>query len=102
MDEMTLLALSLAVVWGGVWAAFLQFTQMGRFLAVQRTWITVVVGVGGDLALMALCVPFEVWLRVAGIVALSGMGIITRSLINEWSEMQELGTALRGEDTSGE
>jgi len=38
-----------ALCWGILLAVFLQFSRMGRFLAVERTWITVVVGVGVDL-----------------------------------------------------
>lgn len=43
------LGLVLAVIWGGIWAVTLQYVPLGRFLAARRTWLTVVVGVGGDL-----------------------------------------------------
>lgn len=98
MTGMTLLALLLAFVWGGIWAAFLQFTPLGRFLAVQRTWITVVIGVGGDLAIALLCVEFEVWARFAGVVVLSAICIVARSLANERNEVDELGRVLRGDE----
>jgi len=42
----------LALVWGGIWAAFLQWTRPGWFLANKRTWLTVVVGVGVDLGII--------------------------------------------------
>jgi len=98
MDEMTLFALFLALIWGVVWAVILQFTRMGQFLVHQRTWITVVIGVGGDLVIAAVCVPFDGWWRVAAIVVLSSVGIIARSLINEWGDVQELKRQLNGDE----
>ncbi len=83
---MTYFTLFLALIWGGVWAAFLQFVPLGRFLAQKRTWITVVVGVGGDLLIASLVVPWDVWKWFALIVACSSLGIIARSLFNEWDE----------------
>lgn len=32
------LAIALAAVWGAVWAAFLQYTAFGRWMAERRTW----------------------------------------------------------------
>lgn len=90
MDQLTLFAFFLALIWGFVWAMLLQFTDWGRFLARRRTWLTVVIGVGVDLGLALLCVPITWWWRVVAIVALSSIGIITRSLSNEYSETMEL------------
>jgi len=103
MIDLVLLALILGFVWGGLWAAFLQFTEVGRFLALHRTWLTVVVGVGVDLLILLLCVSFEVWLQVAGVVALSGVCIITRSLLNERRELREwIEEAGGNKDTTGQ
>lgn len=77
------LALTLALIWGAIWAAFLQLTPWGHYLAVRRTWITVVVGVGIDLLLMLLVVPLATWFLIVGIIAASAIGIIARSLYNE-------------------
>lgn len=79
-------ALILAAFWGIVWALCLQFTEWGRWLALRRTWLTVVIGVGVDLLIVGLVVNAEAWLRVCSIVAVSSLGIIFRSLINEHSD----------------
>jgi len=64
---------------------------------LQRTWITVVVGVGVDLGLCLFVVSWGVWWRVALVMVLSSVGIIGRSLLNEWRERQvELERAARG------
>jgi len=84
------LTLVLAAVWGGIWAAFIQFVPIGRFLATKRTWITVVVGVGVDLLIAWLVVPWEIWWKVVLIVAVSSVPIIVRSLANEWGEWREV------------
>ncbi len=86
MTDRVALALCLAFVWGVIWALFLQFHRYGRWLAVRRTWITVVVGVGVDLGLLLLLVDWATWAMVAGVVAASSVGIIVRSLVNEHSE----------------
>lgn len=86
MTDRLALALCLAFVWGVIWALFLQFHRYGRWLAVRRTWITVVVGVGVDLALLALLLNPYAWATVATVVAASSVGVIVRSLVNEHSE----------------
>lgn len=73
----------LAAIWGCLWAAYLQFSSFGHYLAVRRTWITVVVGVGMDLLIMLLVIPFSAWLVVASIIFASSFGIVARSLYNE-------------------
>jgi Na+/melibiose symporter-like transporter len=86
-----------ALIWGGVWAWCLQFTRWGQFLARRRTWFTVVVGIGGDLLLvlwLLLEIPLDdplwVWVRICAVIGLSAIGIIIRSLVNEYQENQEL------------
>jgi hypothetical protein len=68
-----------ALLWGIGWAVVLQFTRLGQFLVKERTWITVVVGVGVDLLLGLGAAWWHIWL----IVVFSSLGIIARSLINE-------------------
>lgn len=88
---MTLLfALILAVIWGAIWAGFLQWTDMGQFLALKRTWITVVVGVGMDMLIILLVVSFEQWVQIVAVVAASSVFIIVRSLWNERAELREV------------
>ena len=86
----------LALIWGGIWALFLQWSQLGQFLAQKRTWITVVVGVGVDLVLILFVIPLDLWLRVCMMIVLSSLCIIARSLINEWRELRELAEGLSG------
>ena len=78
--------LLLAAVWGVVWALFLQYHPWGQWLAVRRTWLTVVAGVGVDLALLATVLDLATWLTVAGVIAASSIGIIVRSIANERRE----------------
>jgi hypothetical protein len=74
----------IAAVWGAIWALCLQKTQWGRWLALHRTWLTVVVGVGVNLAILCFVLPRKLWFSVAEVFALSSIGIILRSLINEY------------------
>lgn len=86
MSERLVLAYLLAFVWGVVWALFIQTTDIGRWLAARRTWITVVVGVGVTGVILLLVIPWELWLLCVGIFAASSVGIIARSVWNEWRE----------------
>jgi len=80
---MVFFAVSLALFWGALWASFLQCSAWGRYLALRRTWLTVVVGVGVDLLILATVLPLEAWLLMCAVIAASSVGIITRSLYNE-------------------
>ena len=86
---MWLFACILAVVWGGIWAAFLQYVPLGQFLARKRTWITVVIGIGVDMLIALAVVPWDVWLQVVMLIALSAVAIVFRSIVNEWQELRE-------------
>ena len=79
-------ALLFAGVWGGLWALFLQWHPWGQWLAIKRTWLTVVIGVGVDLAILLLVLEWSAWTSVAGVIAVSGIGVIVRSLYNEHHE----------------
>lgn len=76
-------ALALATAWGFLWASVLQFTEAGRWVAKERTWVAVVVGVGGDLLIARGAMDRHAWEAMAGIVAASSVGIVLRSLYNE-------------------
>ncbi|MEM7347998.1 MAG: hypothetical protein AAF485_27510 [Chloroflexota bacterium] len=66
-------------LWGFLWAAILQWTRKGKFLAEERTWLTVVIGIGVDLI---IAYPANWWV-IAGVIVCSSVGIIWRSLHNE-------------------
>jgi len=68
----------LSFLWGILYATFLQHHRLGQFLADERTWFSVVIGVGADLLLGIGALWWELWL----ITVFSSVGIITRSLIN--------------------
>ncbi len=80
---MVFLATVLAGFWGILWALFLQCNEYGRYLALRRTWVAVVVGVGVDLLLLLFVIPLYSWLLVGAIIAASSVGVIARSLYNE-------------------
>lgn len=90
-------AVSLAVLWGVLWALFLQHVELGRFLAQRRTWLTVVVGVGIDLAILLIILSPWVVLQILAVVAASAVGIVARSIYNEWADEHELLEELDGE-----
>lgn len=71
-----------ALVWGIALALFLQHHRIGRYLAEEKTWITVVLGVGVDL----LIAWQAEWLVVCAVIVFSSAGIIFRSLYNDGFE----------------
>lgn len=73
-----------ALCWGILLAMFLQFNRVGRFLAEERTWLTVVAGVGVDLLIGIGAAWWQMWL----IVVCSSVGIITWTLLNEHQETE--------------
>jgi hypothetical protein len=86
MTDRIVLTAILALIWGVIWALFLQMHPWGRWLAIKRTWLTVVIGIGIDLALLLLVLDIHTWSTVATIVAASSVGIIGRSLYNEHAD----------------
>lgn len=95
MDSKVLIAFILAIIWGVVWACFLQVTKAGQFLVHRRTWLAVVVGVGMDEVILLVCLPWNYWITVATVITLSSVGIIVRSLFNEWVETNEVIRAVK-------
>jgi hypothetical protein len=73
-------------MWGIIWALVLQLTTWGQFLALKRTWLTVVIGLGVDLLILFPLLPLDRWLLVLAVIALSSIGIIARSLYNEYAD----------------
>lgn len=74
----------LALTWGFAWAAVLHFTRWGRWLAVRRTWITVVIGVGVNLLILWGVLERRQWWQVAEVMGFSAIGIILRSILQEY------------------
>jgi len=89
-DWLLLVRLLFALSWGVGLAFFLQRTKLGQYLAVERTWITVVVGVGIDW-LIAAGMDLYTWLVMGGIIAASAFGIIIRSIRNEHKKARKNG-----------
>lgn len=84
------LPFALALIWGIIWALVIQYIPLGQFLARKRTWITVVIGVGVDLLIALLVIDWPSWYKLASIILLSSIGIIIRSLANEYRDIMEL------------
>ena len=82
--------LLLAFLWGLVWASALEWAPWGRYLAARRTWLAVVVGVGVDLALLATMLELGAWLVVCEVIGLSAVGMVLRSVVNEWRDHEAL------------
>lgn len=83
------LAIILGLIWGICGALYLQYTKTGRWLANARTWITVVVGAGGNLLIALLFLPLNLWLCLVGLFAVSSIPLITRSLANEYRDNED-------------
>lgn len=79
IDLALILRVLLAFGWGIGWASYLQFNRHGQFLSNERTWLTVVIGIGVDLL---IAYPAD-WYTVAFVISASSLGIIFRSLWNE-------------------
>ena len=83
MNQTIVLAVIVAAFWGAMWAAFIQFNYHGRFLAARLTWLSVVIGIGVDLLILALVIPLDAFIAVVAVIGASSLPIIARSLINE-------------------
>jgi hypothetical protein len=83
MNAAIVLAVIVAALWGALWASFIQFNYHCRFLAARMTWLSVVIGIGVDLLILALVIPLEALLAVVAVIGASALPIIARSLINE-------------------
>lgn len=84
------ICLILAVFWGAFWALFLQCTRPGKFLAAKRAWLAVCVGIGIDLLILLMVLSLTDWLKLCAVIAVSAIGIIFRSLWNEFAELMAM------------
>jgi hypothetical protein len=78
-----------ALVFGIIYAVFLQRNKYGQFLVERRTWMTVAFGIGVDL----LLAYGGSWWDVVAVITCSFVGIFARSMINEQrrSQRRQLG-----------
>lgn len=79
VDSPLILRSFVALLWGVLYALFLQHVRLGQFWVERRTWLTVVIGVGVDL----LIAVNGDWFTVSVVIAFSAVPIIIRSLNNE-------------------
>lgn len=96
---MSYLVLILALIWGGVWALFLEYVPFGKWLAAKRVWMTVVIGIGVDLGILATALEWQTFWLVCGVIAASSIGVICRSLAHEMHEWHALMEQSRGAQT---
>jgi hypothetical protein len=90
MNPTIVLAVIVAALWGAMWAAFIQFNYHGHFLAARLTWLSVVIGIGVDLLILALVIPLDAIIAVVAVIGASSLPVIARSLFNESSDWRLL------------
>lgn len=73
-----------AACWGVAVACFLEYTELGRFIAVRLTWLSVVIGFGGDFLLAIFLLDDQgriIWWQFVALVGVSSIAVITRGLL---------------------
>jgi hypothetical protein len=76
-------ALLVALVWGVCVALAIRFTWLGRFVAEHLTWLSVVVGSGGNLLILLLLTDDSwrvAWWQVVAVFALSGLPLCAQGV----------------------
>jgi len=93
------------VIFGVGYAVVLDRVPVARFLVEKRTWLTVVVGVAVTVLLAVPVIGWQMAGCMAGIFALSGLGVIGRSIVHEmrsdgdfWGELRRLARGECGDD----
>jgi len=79
----TYLVFALLLAISTVYAVVLQVTPFGRWLATERTWLAVVIGVGYVTLIMRLLGPAPSWWLWLVAWVVSGVPVVARSLWNE-------------------
>jgi CHASE2 domain-containing sensor protein len=74
-----LIAVGLALAWGFAWAHVLDTSAWWKWAVIKRTWLTVVVGVGVNCAILFVVLPWQYAVTVVLIFAVSSVGILRRS-----------------------
>ncbi len=78
-----LAVLALLFLLSTLYAVALQVTSFGRWLATERTWLSVVIGVGYVTLAMRLLGPTTDWWLWLVAWAVAGTPLVVRSLWNE-------------------
>jgi hypothetical protein len=82
------LALVLALLLSGLYAAFLAMTDFGLWLRQELTWLTVVVGVG--LTIVCIAIVDQHAARMAALFfGATGLPIVLESLWRMWKAHRE-------------
>jgi hypothetical protein len=92
-----------AFIWGICVAAFIQFTDLGRFIAARMTWFIVALGTGGDLLLMLFLMDNEgrvVWWQLVTVIFLSSIAVSARGIFELVTYFRSVMDGAR--DTTGE
>lgn len=72
------------LLWGTCVAIFIQFTELGRFIALRLTWFIVAVGMGGDLLLSLFLVDEAwrvVWWQLVALIFISSIPVSVRGIL---------------------
>jgi len=80
----TVISFAMGAFWGSSWAVFLHMTTVGRWLRLYRTWLTVVIGVGGCLAIVGARHSWRSAATALTIFAGAGAPIVTASILEEF------------------
>lgn len=90
---MLLFALLLAFVWGVAVAVFIEYTELGRWIAEHLTWLSVVIGIGGDLLILLVLLDEAgrvAWWQMVAVIGLSSLGVICRGLVVSYRYFKRL------------
>ena len=85
-----------AFMWGICVAAFIQFSELGRFIAARLTWLIVAIGMGGDLLIALLLIDSAgrvLWWQLVAVIGLSSIAVSARSileLLGQWRSVMDV------------
>ena len=80
----TVITFAMGVIWGSSWAVFLHMTTVGRWLRLWRTWLTVVIGVSGCLAIVGARHSWRNAGHALSVFAGAGTPIVVASILAEF------------------
>ncbi len=94
----TYLVFALLLLVSTLYAVILQVTSFGRWLARERTWLSVVIGVGYTVLALVLVIPRSAWFMVVMAFLVASLPIIGRSLWNELRRDSAVWKEVRGDE----
>lgn len=92
-----------ALIWGVCVACFLEFTSLGKFIALHLTWFATALGCGGNLLLLLLLADGAGrvgWLAIVAVFFLSSIGPTLRGILQHQDYFKAVMDGAR--DASGE